>query len=242
MPLRLDQRKDPFAQPRIADQASVAGGQCQVALGQHHVHVGQQGAKERPLAVHPAQQREAFRPGLGRAVGQILLHRCAKAVPARQGEPALAPAETPRDGAQVFDALRRFARRRPGADVEFRDFANRRRIEKVFGEAWSLVHQRAVGGHAGLRQFFRCAQESLRRGFGWRQQAGFERCSDQGLQIASADLGIRVLGSDDLALFGHAQLAAHCAWGLREDRFIARAAATPHRAAPAVEHPQLDIV
>ena len=88
----------------------------------------------------------------------------------------------------------------------------------------------------------RCAQEGRRRRFGRPQQRGFERRGDQCLQVAATDLGVRILGPDDLALFCHPQLAADRPRWLRKDRFIARAAATPHRAATAVKHPQLDIV
>jgi hypothetical protein len=86
---------------RILDQFDIARRDAQVALGQHHVQVRQQGAEERPLAVHAAQQGQALRRGS--PCGQEGRDGRAEAAPARQRHPALAPAEAPGDGAQVLD-------------------------------------------------------------------------------------------------------------------------------------------
>ena len=51
-----------------------------------------------------------------------------------QHQPALAPAEHPRDRAQVLDPRRRRARRRPAADLELGDLGDRRRRAEVVDE------------------------------------------------------------------------------------------------------------
>ena len=71
--------------------------------------------------VHLAQQREA-----ALVLREPALDRRAEAVPAGQHQAALAPAEHPRNRAQVLDARRRRARRRPAADVELGDLGDRR--------------------------------------------------------------------------------------------------------------------
>jgi hypothetical protein len=113
-------------------------------------------------------------------------------------------------------------------------------LKKVVGEARRLVHQRAVGRHAGLRELRRGLQEGGRGAAWWAAAGGLQRGGDQGFQVAPADLGVGVLGADDLALLGQADLAAHRARGLRQDGLVAGAAAAPHGAAAAVEHAQAD--
>src|SRR6218665_3322556 len=46
-------------------------------------------------------------------------------------------------------------------------------------------------------------------GLGRLQQRGFERGGDQDFEVAAADLGVGVLGGDDLALLGQPDLPAH---------------------------------
>jgi len=74
------------------------------------------------------------------------------------------------------------------------------------------------------------------------KQRGFHRRSNQRLQIASADIRVGVLAGDNLALLGNSDLACHAAGGLRQNRLIARAAATANRAATAVEQSHFDTV
>ena len=101
----------------------------------------------------PCPPSGAWRRQPARAAwAQEVVHGRAEAVPARQGQAALAPAEAPGNGAQVLDALGRLARRRPRTDVEFRDLADRRRAEEVLGETRRLVDQGAIRRHAGARQ------------------------------------------------------------------------------------------
>ena len=134
----------------VLDQFHVARGDAQVALGQHHVQVGQQRAEERPGAVHLLQQRQALAPARCRGA-EPGLDGAAEAGPARQRHAALAPAEKPQ-GMARRSSMRRFglARGRARADVQLGDLADRRGLEEVVGEARRAVDQRAVGLVAGL--------------------------------------------------------------------------------------------
>ena len=73
-------------------------------------------------------------------------------------------------------------------------------------------------------------------------QARVERGRDQRFEVAAAELGIRILAGDDLALLGDAQAARDASRRLREDRLVARPAAAADRAAAAVEQAQLHAV
>ena len=95
-----------------------------------------------------AQQREP-RPDVSR---EPRVDRGAEAVPARQHQPALAPAEHPGNRAQVLDARRRGARRRPAADVELGDLGDRRRRAEVRDEVRRLVDERAIGARSAMRR------------------------------------------------------------------------------------------
>ena len=179
-----------------------------------------------------------------RLLGKPRVDGEAEAVPARQHQPALPPAEHPRDRAEILDARRRRARCRPAADVEARDFGDRRGRPKVVDEARRLVDERAIGGVRVLRQRVHRAVvgggtilEPLAV-----DEARLERGGDERLQVAPAEIGIRILAGDDLALLGDAQAAADAARRLREDRLEARPAAAADGAAAAVEEPQLDAV
>ena len=61
---------------------------------------------------------------------------------------ALRPAEHPRDGAQVLDAPGAGPRRRPAADVQRRDLADRRDRREELDEPRLVVDERAVGVRA----------------------------------------------------------------------------------------------
>ncbi len=97
----------------VRHQFGIARGDRDRALGQHHVHVRQQRAEERPLAIELLQERHA----LLRMLRDPALDRGAEAVPARQHQPALRPAEHPGNGAQILDLAGLLARRRAAADV-----------------------------------------------------------------------------------------------------------------------------
>ena len=110
VPFCVNGRENFLSQLCIAYQFRIARGQRQIAFGQHHVHVAQQGSEKRPLPVHGLQQRQRFFAAGRRSVPVQPLVNCrAKAVPARQGEPALAPAKTPGNGAEILDFLGRLA-------------------------------------------------------------------------------------------------------------------------------------
>ena len=244
MPLRLDRGEDALAQPRVGHQLGVARGQRQVALGQHHVHVRQQGAEERPLPVHLLQQGQALRAG---RCSDCRSRNSCTAVPkpyqpgkVRRHWPQLKLQGMARRSSMRCDGL---ARRRPRADVEFGDLADRRGAEEVIGEA--RASRRPARGRPpcwpakGVRA---ATQERLGRCLGRLQQGGFQRRRDQRFQVAPADLGVGVFGADHFALFGQPDLAAHGAGRLRQDGLVARAAAAAHGAAAAMEHAQLDVV
>ena len=186
--------------------------------------------------MHALQQRHAA-PG---ACSRNAVDRRAEAEPAGQGDAALAPGKAPGDGAQVLDAAVGFARGRARADVELRDFGDRRRGEEIVGEARRLVDHRAIGGHAVDRERRGRVEKLLRRHLRFRQQRGLQARGHQRFQIAAADLGICVFARNDLALFGQADLSLHGAGRLGQDRLVARAAAAAHHAAAAMEQAQRD--
>ena len=70
------------------------------------------------------------------------------------------------------------------------------------------------------------------------QQRCFKGGGGQCLQIAAADFRIGVLGRDHFALLGNADLPGNSAVRLRQDGQVARPAATPDRAATAMEQAQ----
>ena len=137
------------------------------------------------------------------------LDRRAEAVPARQHQPALPPAEHPRNRAQVLDARRRRARRRPAADVELGDLGDRRRGAEIRDEVRRLVHQRAIrarcacAASSSMRLVISAA--ARRRALPRRARLASMRRGDQRLEIAPAELRIGILAGDDLALLGDAQ-------------------------------------
>ena len=241
MPLSLDGGEHLLAQAGVGHQLAVAGCQSQIALGQHHVHVGQQRAEERPLPVHALQQGQ-----LGLGVFALGIHKGfdgrTKAKPPRQRKTALPPAEAPRNGTQVLDLLAGLARCGARSNIQLGDLADGRGVEEVLGKARGLVHQRAVAGHAGQRELRSSIQKRLGGRLGGLQQGGFERGGHQGFEVAAADFGVGVFRRDDFALLRQANLPAHRTRRLRQDGLVAGTTAPAHRAAPAVEHAQLDAV
>jgi hypothetical protein len=77
--------------------------------------------------------------------------------------------------------------------------------------------------------------EALVRGVRRLVEGGAHRGREERLEVAAADLAVGVLARDHLALLREPELALHAARRLREDRVVAGAAATPDRAAAAVE-------
>ncbi len=75
-----------------------------------------------------------------------------------------------------------------------------------------------------------------------REQRGLERGRDVDLQRPQRDARQVELGRDHFPLFGHAQRTVHRARRLRLDGQMCRATAAPHRAAPAVEQCQVDVL
>ena len=162
------------------------------------------------------------------------------AVPAGQHQPALAPAEHPRDGAQILDARRRCARRGPAADVEVGDLGDRRRRRgstrrsrrsrtRGRGRRRRERRQRRPSRAYATRRRRSC---SRRRGSrrAWRRRA-LRGCAGRGR-------GSAILAGDDLALLGDARSAVDAARRLGEDRVVARPAAAADGAAATVEQAQ----
>ena len=183
MPFAPDASENAFAQGDVRHQFGVARGDRDRALGQHHVHVRQQRAEERPLAVELLEERHAL-------VGMLLdpgLHRAAKTVPSRQHQPALRPAEHPGNGAEVLDLAGFLARRRPAADVERGDLRDDGRGPEIIGKPLGFIDQPAIGLEGQRRQLlhrlqiFRAGRAVL-----WLQQACLERRRGKNFQIVSS--------------------------------------------------------
>src|SRR6185436_20562260 len=110
---------------------------------------------------------------------------------------------------------------RARADVELSDLADRRRRAEVVDEAGGLVHELAVTRHGGLRELFHDGVELVvARGCG-RGAGGLHGRREERLEVAPADLAVRVLAGDHLALLREAKLALHAPRRLREDRLVA---------------------
>ena len=168
------------------------------------------------------------------------LHGRSKSIPARQGDARLTPRKPPGDGAKVFDAMRAPARRRARAYVQLGDFCDRGGCEEELVELRHVIDESAIGFHASFRKLCSGFQKLIGDRPVRREQRRFDRRRRQRLQVAARDLRMRIFRGDHLALLRHADLAVHRARWLGEDRLIARAAATPHRAAAAMEQAQLD--
>ena len=137
LPLLAQLAEDTLAQRLVGHQFGIARGDGDIALGQHHVHVRQDGPKEWPVLVHRLQDRHA----IARPRPDPSLDGATEPVPARQHQAALGPAEHPRDCTQVFDAPLTRPRRRPAADVETGDLLNNRRFAEIAIESFGLVDQ-----------------------------------------------------------------------------------------------------
>ena len=74
------------------------------------------------------------------------------------------------------------------------------------------------------------------------EQRRLERRGREHLEVVAADLRVRVLDADDLALLGDPDLALHGAVRLREHGLVGRPAAATDRTAAAVEQPQAHVV
>ena len=135
---------------KLTEQGEVHLGDAAVGLGDRHLDVVDERAEQRPLGISALQQVE---------IAQSLA-RGAQAVPRRQVDTRLAPAEDPRNGAEVVQrfgaqaALRGTAadgqqanlgqrrdRRKPGGEV--------RRVQKI--EVARVRHLVQAGRHVGER-------------------------------------------------------------------------------------------
>src|SRR6516225_9309328 len=228
-----------MAQCRVGDQLGIPRGDSNIALGQYHVHVGQQHLEERPLAVHPLQYGHA-------AVWlrvEPRLDRGAETVPARQHQPALRPTENPGNRAQILDVTRSRPGRRTAADVEVGDFAEHRGLTEKAVEARGLENEVTIGAIGLRREKLHCLEILGPRFSRFRlQHCRFQSRRRKDLEVASAELGVRVFAGDDLALLGDADGTLHGTRRLSKDRLIAGPAAAADRAAAAVEQAQPDLM
>ncbi|KFB74515.1 MAG: hypothetical protein AW09_000181 [Candidatus Accumulibacter phosphatis] len=145
----------------VLDQFDVSSGDAEVGLGEDHVQIRQQCGEERPLRVHFPQQRQA---GITLTIlaAEVGVDRRPEAAPARQGDPALSPAEAPGNRPQVLDGVACLAGGGAGADVQLGDFADRRGAEEVVGEAGCFVHELSISRHAGHAQSLGGGQKARR--------------------------------------------------------------------------------
>ena len=107
---------DPRAQlPVRHERVGVAHADLEIGLGEHHAHVVDDAAEERPAVEHGREQL-----GVSATLLRDGVERAAAAVPTREHQAALRPSEHPRDGPQVLDAVRAGARggREPMFNVE----------------------------------------------------------------------------------------------------------------------------
>ena len=170
-----------------------------------------------------------------------LRQRGAGAEPRRQQDPVLRPREHPRDRAQVLERVRRPGAR-PGASRSSAPTA--RRSARPGGRSARSPRRRPARGRsrtsgrprARSRRGTRPAPRRRRRGARRQQRR------DLLLERAAGQLGVGVLGGDDLALLGDPHAAAQRARRLGEDRLVRGRAAARRRAAAAVEERHLDAV
>ena len=238
-----DAREDGVAQGLVLDQFRILAGDGDVALGQHHIHVRQQGREERPIRVHAAQHVRT----IGWMGGQIGLHGGTETEPARQHQAALRPAQDPGNGAQILDGRGFLARGGTAADVQRGDFRDHGRFPEILLEALRAIHEVAVGVQGRARQLFHRGQvaragRGLRLQLRLRQQGRLDGGGHQHFQVAAPHFRVRILGRDDFALLRQTDLSLHGAGRLGQDGFVAGSAATSHGTAAAVEQAQLDLV
>ena len=176
---------------------------------------------------HVGEQRLVLEPG----------ERLAHAIPARQHDARLRPAEHPGDGAQILDPAAFLAAGRARSDLEPGNFLNRRQLAEEIPEPVGAVDQVAIGGEGAVRQLIhrpgKARGIALRNAF--RFQTGEQGRAGRRFQIGHGDVARAEFGGDHFALFRDADTALHAALGLGLDRGKGRAAAAPDRTAPTVE-------
>ena len=138
--------------------------------------------------------------------------RLADAVPARQHDARLRPAEHPGDRAQILDAMRVGARCRPRADLQLRDLAQRRHLPEEGRKALGLVDQRAIGAGmppaTGRPSRPRIAADRCVRTRSRSPAMPARSPTVIDSRFAAGAFGGAVLGGDDFALLGNADAAA----------------------------------
>mmetsp|Transcript_11934 Transcript_11934/g.50206 ORF Transcript_11934/g.50206 Transcript_11934/m.50206 type:complete len:711 (+) Transcript_11934:117-2249(+) len=216
-----------FADPRVLL------GDLHVGLDERLLDVCEEVAEERPTAVHVPHLLEALL-----RITDVRGQRRANAVPRRQSDAALRPAEHPRDGPQrLLRAVARLALGGPATHIERTNLvANGCRVVVVV-EALRVVGEAPVRLLAPSRQLAHQRHELRLVG---KPRARFVGVGLQQPRHAHAQLvlgcvGVAVLVGDRLALLCELDGAVDRAGRLRQDGLVRGARAAPHGAATAVE-------
>jgi len=165
------------------------------------------------------------------------LQGVADAVPPRQHDSRLRPAEDPRNGAEILDAIGQGARRRTRSDVQLRDLGERRHLVEHRVEPLGLVDEIAIRAAGLVRKRIHRGGEARR--FRGRRGRLLERRQQRRrrhrLQVQGRAFARPVLGRDDLSLLGDADAAVHGPGRLGANRGERRSAAAADGAAAAVK-------
>ena len=171
-----------------------------------------------------------------------LFERRARAVPSGDGEAGLVPAEDPRDGAEVFEALAARAARRAGADAARFDDVDRRglaeEVEQPVGFDELPVGFVAAAGEQIHRLLVRVAAVALLAVV----EPRFGDSGEEEFEIIRRADAVGVFLRDGLALLGDAQSGVERAVRLRPDEAVRRPRAAADAAAASVEKEYIDTV
>ena len=149
----------------------------------------------------------------------------------------LRPGENPGDRAQIGEAFRAEAPRRPRPDVEQRNLFERARGLEI-GDKIGIADKFRVSREGGAGNLLkRLVEFSVRRQrfLAFRLQRVLKNGRRQQLHLVGRRAAIGVFERDDLALLGDAETAADGASRLRGDGVAGRRAAARHRAAASME-------
>ena len=224
----------------VVDQLGVAPADLEVGLGQHHAHVADDGAEERPAL--DASRRAAPWPASSSPASS------SKAVPT----PYHAGIDSRHcDQPNTHGMARRSSMRFDAVRDAGRDPMFRREISPIGRDGagrsstnpGSSYTSAAVGAHAPARTSSvhgRAVAVARARRPRPRSSDAAERRGDQRLEVAARRGRMGVLGGDHLTLLGDPQRAVDAARRLGQDRLVGRSAAPTDGAAAAVEQAQPD--
>src|ERR1700761_9382293 len=115
LPSTTNTREEDLAKLAVRHKGRVFGGNEHVGLRQDHLEIVEGSAEERPRLQHLFEETEIIER----------LHGVTNAIPAREHDASLSPAEDPWDGAQVLDTVRIAACCGARADLEIGNLAQR---------------------------------------------------------------------------------------------------------------------